>query len=400
VVVVILDGNQRSALAATRSLGRKGIFVSVGSETVDSISARSKYCKEAFSYPSPYTNPQGFVQTVKEYVSNFPGGTIFPMTDVTLSEILRNRGIFGDSIKIPFVDHEQYEAVSNKVTLFRLAKKLGVPTPRTLFSSDGRETGDLIDAANDIGFPVVLKPALSHIRGKSGWVNTSVCYAKDSLSLETLIKQEPFKSYPFLIQERIEGYGMGVFLLMREGSVLTYFAHRRIREKPPSGGVSVLCESVETPSSALESAVKLLGQFSWSGVVMVEFKNDIKDNIPKLMEVNARFWGSLQLAVSAGVNFPHLLFLLAQGKKIESITDYKTGLRSRWELGDLDHLIIRLKGRTSDLLLSQEAPSKLGAIRNFITDFFRPSVRNEVFRFDDPVPFFFEVKDYIRDIVG
>ena len=37
---------------------------------------------------------------------------------------------------------------------------------------------------------------------------------------------------------------------------------------------------------------------------MVEFKHDERDGVPKLMEINGRFWGSLQLAIDAGVDFP------------------------------------------------------------------------------------------------
>jgi hypothetical protein len=36
---------------------------------------------------------------------------------------------------------------------------------------------------------------------------------------------------------------------------------------------------------------------------MVEFKDD-GVNPPCLMEINGRFWGSLQLAIDAGVDFP------------------------------------------------------------------------------------------------
>lgn len=39
---------------------------------------------------------------------------------------------------------------------------------------------------------------------------------------------------------------------------------------------------------------------------MVEWKVDLRDGRPKLMEINPRFWGSLELAVRSGVNFPSL----------------------------------------------------------------------------------------------
>jgi hypothetical protein len=44
--VLILDANQRSALAATRSLGKRGIPVVTGDETKDTLAGNSKYCRQ------------------------------------------------------------------------------------------------------------------------------------------------------------------------------------------------------------------------------------------------------------------------------------------------------------------------------------------------------------------
>ena len=80
------------------------------------------------------------------------------------------------------------------------------------------------------------------------------------------------------------------------------FAHRRLREKPPSGGVSVYRESVAPDPSLVARAAALLAGLGWRGVAMVEMKTDARTGTPYLMEVNGRFWGSLQLAVDAGVD--------------------------------------------------------------------------------------------------
>ena len=133
---------------------------------------------------------------------------------------------------------------------------------------------------------------------------------------------------------------------------------------------------------------------------MVEFKMDKRDNRPKLMEVNARFWGSLQLAISSGIDFPYLLCCLATGQEIDPPENYTAGVRSRWELGDLDHLLIRMKSNSSDIFLPRQSPAKWRVPVNFLVDFFKPSVRNEVLRFDDAGPFFFEFKQYIKHLIN
>jgi hypothetical protein len=52
----------------------------------------------------------------------------------------------------------------------------------------------------------------------------------------------------------------------------------------------------------LEHAERILEALKWHGVAMVEFKRDTRDGVPKLLEINGRFWGSLQLAVDSGVD--------------------------------------------------------------------------------------------------
>ncbi|MBE0604493.1 MAG: ATP-grasp domain-containing protein [Deltaproteobacteria bacterium] len=224
-------------------------------------------------------------------------------------------------------------------------------------------------------------------------------YANDQGALGEILSLETFRNYPFLIQKRVYGPGIGLFLLTRNGEVLAGFAHRRIREKPPSGGVSVLSESVEFPKEAGEAAMRILGKVRWTGVAMVEFKEDRETGVARLLEVNARFWGSLQLAVTSGVDFPYLLYRMATSEPLEKNPPYAVGVRSRWELGDLDHLLIRLLKYRSNSNLPPHLPGRGAALKEFVFDFFRPSVRNEICRRGDAKPFLHEMKWYLRHLM-
>lgn len=397
--VNILDGTQRQTLAFTRSLGKKGIHVAVGADWHPSLASSSKYCSNSFSYPSPYKCTNDFVDAVFKHVKDFPGSILIPITDVTVSEVLRNRSLFSSAeLKIPFVEYEKYNFASDKEALFRLAQRLGVYVPKTIFSTDYGCVAALAREAAGIGFPLVLKPARSRVYHEKGWIDTKVRYVNDRNEFMHLVDNGPMAMHPFLIQEKIEGPGMGIFLLMDNGCLIAQFAHKRIREKPPSGGVSVICESIEPPMNALHQAIRLLQELEWHGVAMVEFKLDRQDGLLKLMEINARLWGSLQLAISSGVDFPYLLYKLAMGDKISPVKDYKKGLMSRWELGDLDHLLIRLLKKSRELSLPRDAPSRMRVLSDFVLDFVRPSVRNEILRLDDPRPFFLELKHYMREL--
>ena len=396
---IVLDGEQRSALAVTRSLGRKGITVTVGSEKNASLSSCSRFCAHTFQYPSPYKDPIGFIQAIRDVTNKIPNSILFPITDVTLTEILLKKTELQEIVAIPFMDYAEYAQVTDKIALVRLARELNVLIPTSFLSTDFLDHDEMIETIGKSGYPVVVKPSFSKIRTEKGWISAGVHYAADEKELRGIISNEIFQRYPFLVQGRVEGPGIGVFLLMRDGKVLAKFSHKRIREKPPSGGVSVLSESIDPPEDAMIAAVQILEKMHWTGVAMVEFKIDREKNVAVLLEVNARFWGSLQLAISSGVDFPYLLFRLANGEKIEEHGGYTVGLRSRWELGDLDHLLIRIFNRSSHLNLLPGHPSRRAVLKDFIFDFIRRGVRNEVFQRSDVKPFFHEVGGYVKYLI-
>jgi predicted ATP-grasp superfamily ATP-dependent carboligase len=220
-----------------------------------------------------------------------------------------------------------------------------------------------------------------------------VRYARCESELRELYQTtECLASHPSLIQERIVGPGTGVFVLCDRGRVRAAFAHRRLREKPPSGGASVLCESMPVDPALLAQAERLLGPLGWHGVAMLEYKQDRRSGTPFLMEVNGRFWGSLQLAIDAGVDFPHLCCQLAMGEPLDDVPSYAVGVRNRWLLGDLDHLLLRICGRDRDL--PEDAPSRLRTLTEFLTP--RLHVRHEVFRSNDPRPALHEMREYAK----
>lgn len=382
--VLVLDGNQRSTLAATRSLGRKSVYVVVAEEKRDSLAGASKYAKESFAYPSPYHEPLNFLEVLQGEVAKRDIKIIFPMTDVTTALLLEHRSLFPNII-IPFGDFDSYEILSDKWKLFQMAQDIGISIPKTWFIE---RMDSLKQVVSEFAYPVVLKPYRSRIFCEGHCVATSVRYASSEDDLRKIVSEEDaFSRHPFLIQERIQGTGQGVFTLYAHGKPLVFFAHRRLREKPPSGGVSVLRESIAVDPTMQEMAKRLLDRAAWHGVAMVEFKVD-DEGTPYLMEVNARFWGSLQLAIDAGVDFPWLLYQLATGKNLDRVNSYKIGVKSRWLLGDLDHLYLTFKNSGQ-----YPAYSKWQAIIHFL-NFFEKNTRYEVNRWDDLRPFLFELKQY------
>ena len=379
--ILILDGNTRSALAATRSLGRKGVQVVVADETKRTLSGASKYCSESFTYPSPTANLWAFLSTVKGECSRRGIRVIFPMTEVSMVTVLKHREEFND-FQLPFVAFPTFDAITDKWNLVRLAQRLNITTPQTHYIADLQS---LLRVYPTLKFPVVLKPYRSMICTNGHCTAASVKYAESARELERTVEQyEYFRRSPFLLQEYISGHAHGIFALYDQGKPVASFAHRRLRENPPSGGVSVLCESVEKNAEAWRMAKTILDYVGWHGVAMVEFKVAAEGK-PYLMEVNGRFWGSLQLAVDAGVDFPWLLYQMATGEAVDPVDGYATGVRSRWLLGDLARLCKVLTG--NELPPGLRLPDKMRAVLQFL-DFFDASTRCEESRWHDIRPFF------------
>lgn len=119
---------------------------------------------------------------------------------------------------------------------------------------------------------------------------------------------------------------------------------------------------------------------------MVECKRDLDRGGWRAMEINGRFWGSLQLAIDSGVDFPRLLADAALSADLQAPPEWTQGVRLRWEWGDVDHLLIRMRRSATELSLPPGSPSRIGALLAFLAHRARTD-RFEVFRIHDPMPF-------------
>lgn len=393
MAVLITDGNQRSTLAVVRALGCEGISVTVGESQPSSLAGVSRHCAKRICYPSPVEDSGHFLAFLHERLRSGQYKILLPMTDITMQLISSVRESLTPMARLPFPGLAEVNLAQDKRHVLVLARQVGIPIPATFLLDD---TESLEAIAGRIRFPAIIKPRFSRFCRDGKWVAGSVQYASDPASLVAQYHRvHQLIPYP-LVQEKIEGEGRGIFLLVWNGELKAAFCHRRLREKPPWGGVSVYCESLPLDHGLVEKSYALLKALGWQGAAMVEFKADPRDGRAKLMEVNARFWGSLQLAIDAGMNFPMLLYRLAMEEDVSPVFEYKAGIKSRWLLGDLDHLLIRLTHSRSPNGSPGPAVSRLRACLNFMK-FHERNLRYEVLRFEDPSPGWFEIKSYIRE---
>ena len=241
---LVLDGEQRAALAVVRSLGRKGCQVHVGSSVGHPLAGGSRFAATETRLPDPLGDSAGFSAAVARLARDHSAQLLVPVTEASTLALLERMDLF-EGIRIPTSDLEHFLRASDKAGVLSLAGSLGiaVPTQWIVSGESGGDPGIPLDQ-----YPVVVKPARS-VAGVGGQrQKVTVRYAGTPHQLKRILRELGADVGPFLIQEKLEGPGLGVFLLRWGGKVVASFAHRRIREKPPSGGVSVYCESVAAPS--------------------------------------------------------------------------------------------------------------------------------------------------------
>ena len=300
------DGEERAALTVTRSLGRASHQVQVVSHTGNSLAGASRYAGSDRALSDPLAEAGILAEELAREVRKRRSEIPIPVTEASLRAVLPNRSNFDCLLPIPSL--EAFQEVSDKAWVARVAGHLNIRVPDQV---EVPEKGWGEELPEEPGRFFVLKPA----RSVEGGRKLTVSYARGGEDLQRAVGRLPREAFPLLIQERIVGTGAGVFLLVWKGELRATFAYRRIREKPPSGGVSVLRESVQADPCLVESSLRLLQELDWSGVAMVEFKIEEATQTPFLMEVNGRLWGSLQLAVDSGVDFPALLVDAALGSE-------------------------------------------------------------------------------------
>jgi predicted ATP-grasp superfamily ATP-dependent carboligase len=389
--VIALDGEHRAALAVVRSLGRRGCLIHVGSSSRYSLAGGSRFAVSETLLPDPLAGSDDYASAVAKLAQDHGAEVLLPVTEASSLALLERRDRF-PGVHIPTSELDHFRRACDKAAVLSLARNLGIAVPGqwTVTGEPGRPP----DIPQE-RFPVVVKPARSVVGREGKRWKVGVRYARTADQLVQVLRELGPEAGPFLIQARIDGPGIGVFLLRWGGEVIASFAHRRIREKPPSGGVSVCCESVVLPDPLLAQSAALLAALDWSGVAMIEYKRDARSGESYLMEVNPRFWGSLQLAIDAGVDFPWYLVQAALGQRVEPVSQWRVGVRSRWCWGDIDHLIARLRHSRVDLDLPDDAPGVLRTALSVLVPW-RPGQRGDVFRFTDPVPAVRETVAWVR----
>ncbi|NRD77986.1 ATP-grasp domain-containing protein [Bacillus sp. BRMEA1] len=330
--VIITDGLLRKSLSATRSLGKRGIKTIVGDQSSLSPSGFSKHCYKRVKYPDPKLTPEQFLSWLKQQLKQENVPVLLPMDDAVVDIVMEHWEDIKNLCKCLLPSRQAYDTAADKFETIELARKQSVKCPETYLPNDKQ---DVVKMAETAVFPLVVKP-----RKSSGSRGIRKVENKESL-LE--IYEEIRKEYPNpMIQECIPfGDRYDVCLLYdQQHEVKASFVQKEIRHFPIKMGPSTVQESVSN-EELIELSIHLLKPLNWTGIVEVEYMIEPRTNQPVLMEINPRFWNSLDLAIQSGIDFPYLLYQLCLGQSVPVQKEYPAGRRSRWLFpGDLLHFLL------------------------------------------------------------
>jgi len=340
--VLLTNGQLRKTLAAARSLGRGGLTVDVCDTTRLHPAGFTKYASASLVHPDPRREPDAFADWLEGTLVHRKYDAFFPMDDDVLDVIVERRDRFESLCAMALPASASYRLARDKGEATALAEAAGVACPRTFRPSSFEEVEAI--AAKFIGYPVVVKP-----RRSSG--SRGIRVARSATELTAAYREVQAAGYPLpLIQAYVApGDRYDVCLLYDAAGRLTAsFVQKELRHYPIERGPSTAQESVRHPA-LLEASIAVMERLPWRGVVELEYMVDPADGQPKFMEINPRFWNSLQLAISAGVDFPRLLFESLTGRIPAKTHDYVVGKRCRTLLpGDALHFLANPRRASMD----------------------------------------------------
>lgn len=323
--VLVTDAGRGSGLAILRSLGRQGHRVIAADVHARSPSFRSRFAAGRVVYPPPEETADGALDELEAAVIRHGIDLLVPVTDDIILPLTTARPRFEQLCRVALPDADALTMTLDKLATADLAANVGVPAPRTQLVRSGAEA---VAAADDLGWPVVVKPRFSRTLAGGRVHHHSVSYADDAPSLVRTVDALGARC-DVLLSAYTRGVEGGVELLTADGRPVLAFQHRRLHHLPITGGTSTLRESVPLDPVMYGYAVALLKALHWTGLAMVEFRAG--EDGPRLIEINGRAWGSLPLAVRAGVDFPARLVDVFCGRATSAAPPgpYSVGVRSR-----------------------------------------------------------------------
>lgn len=328
--VLVTDGEQRCALAACRALAAVGFDVVVASARRPAAAQWTRACVAAIDVPDPRRDPAGFARRLRRELERRHCDVVLPGGDASLLAMSAHRAELEPLVNVGLPPHDVIERCIDKEVLVRHAQDAGLAPPVTHCCLD---VADALDAADRLGYPVILKPTRS-FSGRGGREHKPAVAADET----DLAKAADAFGSPFLVQEflgdapTVSCAGVAV-----DGRVLGFVTARYARVWPPHRGSAACSETIRPPAGLRGRIARLVGSLGWQGIFEIELL-ERDDGGEAVIDFNTRVYGSLALAVCAGVNLPAIWCRYLLYGEIDD-SEPAPGIRYRWEDGEILFLL-------------------------------------------------------------
>jgi predicted ATP-grasp superfamily ATP-dependent carboligase len=362
--VYVAEADTLGALGVIRSLGRAGYPVHAVSSRSDALGFASRFTTKNVISP-PNSDPK-FLDWFRSYLRENKIKAVIPSEDL----LLTLRPTIAEFTRlIPWsADPKIVYSGLSKFDLFEQTSKENLPPTLFVNFENSLPTEESLGA---LGLPLFIKVDAVHaLRAARGKVVKAVT-VENALRILSDMKQHYSRA---LVQGYVEGRGVGVFFVVKNGKVLADFMHQRIHEVPHTGGVSSYRSGYFDEKIRADALSRVL-QLGWEGPAMLEYRKDEKTERFFLMEMNGRFWGSVHLALYSGVDFPRILLdaYARPDLPMSPAPVYRRDIRCRHIFpGEAQYVWSRLKDRSIPIL------DRLGSVVEFFFLSFNPRIRSDL----------------------
>ena len=320
--VLISDGGPgqaRSTLAAVRALASADYLPAVTTSGERSLAASSRFCAGVIEVPR--AGEIGYAASLRRQLGR---GylTLLPASDAALL-----------ALEAPVA------RLVDKVALEEESRRAGIATPPSFVASTHEE---LMDLAGQVQFPIVVKPSVKHtIVAKNSARRVQSAQALAQIQVDA----------PLIVQPYIEDPLRAVCGVMWKGK-LAAVVHQHYERTWPDDCGTASAAVTTAPDLILEERLEQL-LAGHDGIFQAQLAGNY------LLDLNPRVYGSLPLAVGAGVNLPAIVCDLIRGEEPQ-LQRAREGVFYRWIEGDVRHALnaFRTKGVGAMKALKMLSPHK------------------------------------------
>ena len=377
--VIVTDIKYRMAISPIRELAKKGYEI-IACE-FDNIKEN-----EILGFFSKYVSQkellreENFCEDIEDICSN-SRPILIPGNRRSLMNVINNSERLSKCCDFLVPSKESLNLADDKNAICQIAKKVGVPVPKTTSLSEHESIEKMAD---NVDFPCIIKYRNGEAMGKKPADRYTIVNDRDEF-ISAYTKMHGIDPNP-IASDYIKGHDIGVAVVMDKNcEPISFLCYESLREYPIKGGPTCYLKTVYD-QKLIEYCVNLLKEIKFTGIAMLDFKGTIEK--PYFLEINPRIWGSAAITYLSGAPFFESYVKGACGKATPidiKTVQYKLNTKMRFTPQSFACFIAHMKN----------SPNKIKILGEYIKSFFDPFVRDGLFLISDPLPYI----KYIRNLI-